>query len=307
MQAPDKDAVPTSSAADVSLSYVSSATGEKHRKKRSKKHNQETSDNAPKDEGALEASALAGTKAKTHDKTAAVASSKDDVTSSHLSTGATEKRRKKHRRSSKASSDDAATDVSLSTSREMAAENMLRFVVAAVCLSAAASIRIDTTDGGYEEVKVSISKEVPYNETIVDDIKALFESSSKFLHRATNGRVYFKRVTIEFPISWPKRVGARPLSSSSFEESDVRIELPVGPYGDEPFTEKRMPCGGQGAFIGLTPGFLAQTRNVTTQGGGSPAYKFVHEWAHYRYGVFDEHGIPGDSRYPLLYCHGRME
>ncbi|XP_054924524.1 calcium-activated chloride channel regulator 3A-1-like [Dermacentor andersoni] len=28
----------------------------------------------------------------------------------------------------------------------------------------------------------------------------------------------------------------------------------------------------------------------------------VHEWAHYRYGVFDEYGNADDSRYPLTYC-----
>ena len=28
---------------------------------------------------------------------------------------------------------------------------------------------------------------------------------------------------------------------------------------------------------------------------------FIHEWAHYRYGVFDEYGIPGDPKYPTFY------
>ncbi len=27
---------------------------------------------------------------------------------------------------------------------------------------------------------------------------------------------------------------------------------------------------------------------------------FVHEWAHLRYGVFDEHGYPGDENYPVF-------
>ncbi|XP_070396062.1 calcium-activated chloride channel regulator 1-like [Dermacentor albipictus] len=31
----------------------------------------------------------------------------------------------------------------------------------------------------------------------------------------------------------------------------------------------------------------------------------VHEWAHYRYGVFDEYGNAEDKRYPLTYCDGR--
>ena len=28
---------------------------------------------------------------------------------------------------------------------------------------------------------------------------------------------------------------------------------------------------------------------------------FVHEWAKYRYGVFEEYGYPGDDRYPMFY------
>ena len=27
----------------------------------------------------------------------------------------------------------------------------------------------------------------------------------------------------------------------------------------------------------------------------------THEWAHLRYGVFEEYGYPGDSAYPLFY------
>ena len=28
---------------------------------------------------------------------------------------------------------------------------------------------------------------------------------------------------------------------------------------------------------------------------------FVHEWSKYRYGVFEEHGYPGDPKYPAFY------
>ncbi|XP_075526813.1 calcium-activated chloride channel regulator 1-like [Dermacentor variabilis] len=30
---------------------------------------------------------------------------------------------------------------------------------------------------------------------------------------------------------------------------------------------------------------------------------FVHQWAHFRYGVFDEYGCHDDNQYPLTYCH----
>jgi uncharacterized protein YegL len=34
---------------------------------------------------------------------------------------------------------------------------------------------------------------------------------------------------------------------------------------------------------------------------GPPGQVFVHEWAKYRYGVFEEHGYPGDQQYPMFY------
>ncbi|XP_070397547.1 calcium-activated chloride channel regulator family member 3-like [Dermacentor albipictus] len=170
-------------------------------------------------------------------------------------------------------------------------------------LSSVASLEIDTSDGGYTNLLVSISKAVPYDESIVEDVKALFRSSSEFLHRATNGRVYFKQVTIEIPKEWPTRENARNVSWSSFEQSDIRIDLPSEPYGDRPFTQQLKPCGQPGDFVQLTPRFLAQLRNSTVNHSLNMAYMFVHQWAHFRYGVFDEYGCHHDNQYPLTYCH----
>ncbi|KAG0425049.1 hypothetical protein HPB47_027756, partial [Ixodes persulcatus] len=36
------------------------------------------------------------------------------------------------------------------------------------------------------------------------------------------------------------------------------------------------------------------------------SFRLVHEWAHYRYGVFDEYGVAGDYRYPSMYCEFGM-
>ncbi|XP_077553234.1 calcium-activated chloride channel regulator 3A-1-like [Haemaphysalis longicornis] len=184
---------------------------------------------------------------------------------------------------------------------------MLPTAGALLCLlSAAASVHIDTKDGGYKDIRVSISKDVPYDESILDNIKSLFRSSSEFLHRATNGRVYFKQVTIEVPHTWPMRDSARPLSLTRFDRSDVRVDVPTEAQGDMPFTQQLMPCGQPGDFIQLTPGFLALTQNATAQEALNPAYVFVQEWAHFRYGVFDEYGSLEDKRYPLTYCHKGM-
>ncbi|KAL3195115.1 hypothetical protein MRX96_045761, partial [Rhipicephalus microplus] len=169
-----------------------------------------------------------------------------------------------------------------------------------ICVS---TLEIDKSDGGYRDLLISINKDVPYNETIVENVKSLLRSSSHFLHRATNGLVYFKHVAINFPSTWPKRSSARRLSSSLFEKGDVRIDLPAESQEQErPFTKQWKLCGKPGEYIKVTPTFLAELNDSTTKTFGNPAYVFVHEWAHYRYGVFDEHGWRDDEKYPLTYC-----
>ncbi|XP_077546581.1 calcium-activated chloride channel regulator 4-like [Haemaphysalis longicornis] len=177
----------------------------------------------------------------------------------------------------------------------------------------AAALDVDPSDGGYTGLSVSIHRNVPYNETIVENIKALFQSSSEFLHRATNGRVYFKQVTINLPETWPKRPKARRSRAGSFDKSDVRVDFSTTASSivnsssdfdaDQPFTKQIMRCGRPGDFIQLTPTFLLELNASTAQKFGNPAYVFVHEWAHFRYGVFDEHGYLNDDTYPITYCH----
>lgn len=61
-------------------------------------------------------------------------------------------------------------------------------------------------------------------------------------------------------------------------------------------------CGDPGDHIHLTPEYVATlnlTDNIDKYGPASKV--FVHEWAHLRYGVFDEYGIRGDAMYPLFY------
>nr|XP_037272949.1 calcium-activated chloride channel regulator 1-like [Rhipicephalus microplus] len=179
----------------------------------------------------------------------------------------------------------------------------LAVAAALLCLlSCVKSLTVDKSDGGYKDLLISIHKDVPYNETIVENIKSLLRSSSDFLHRATNGRVYFKHVMINFPNTWPKRSSARSVSSSWFDKSDVRVDLSGSTAEERPFTKQSRLCGERGDYIKLTPTFVAELNASTARTFRNPAYVFVHEWAHYRYGVFDEHGWLDDEKYPRTYC-----
>ncbi|KAL3221393.1 hypothetical protein MRX96_005123 [Rhipicephalus microplus] len=180
----------------------------------------------------------------------------------------------------------------------------MHVATALLCLIISVStLEIDKSDGGYSDLLISINKDVPYNETIVVNIKKLLRNSSFFLHHATDGLVYFKHVTINFPSTWPERSSARRLSATLFDKSDVRIDLPAkSPKQELAFTKQSTSCGKPGEYIQLAPTFLTELDDSTTKTFGNPAYVFVHEWAHYRYGVFDEYGHRDDDKYPLIIC-----
>ncbi|XP_070397185.1 calcium-activated chloride channel regulator 1-like isoform X2 [Dermacentor albipictus] len=168
-------------------------------------------------------------------------------------------------------------------------------------------LKIDDDDGGYVDVLVGIQPDIPPNETIVSKLKVLLQSSSKFLHLATGGRVFIKKILLLFPNTWPERSTARNLPNICFSKSDVRVELPNIPKVDPFATKLRRSCGKRGDFIRISTDVL---ENVTA----SPrdleiaAYTFVHEWAHFRYGVFYEYGRLGHDKYPFSYCsrYGEM-
>ncbi|KAH6921876.1 hypothetical protein HPB50_005752 [Hyalomma asiaticum] len=175
-------------------------------------------------------------------------------------------------------------------------------ILLCLCCSYNYGLRIDKSTGAYEDIVVAIDAAVEPDERIIDNIKALFRSASSFLHRATRGLVHFGSVTIAIPDTWPPRPTAKNITTSLFPAADVRVAAENPQYGDTPYTLQPRGCGEWGEYVHLTPRFLSQMNDSIADAYGSPAYLLVHEWAHYRYGVFDEYGDPESSLYPSLYC-----
>ncbi|XP_049275848.1 calcium-activated chloride channel regulator 4A-like [Rhipicephalus sanguineus] len=179
-------------------------------------------------------------------------------------------------------------------------------VVVSLCCSYSHGVRIDKSTGAYEDVVVAIDPSVKPDERIIDNIKALFRSASTFLHRATRGRVHFGSVTIAIPDTWPARPGAKNITANMFPVADVRVAAQNPQYRDTPYTLQPRGCGERGEYVHLTPRFLSDMNDSIADAYGSPAYLLVHEWAHFRYGVFDEYGDPDSFLYPSLYCEFGM-
>ena len=160
------------------------------------------------------------------------------------------------------------------------------------------------------------------------------------LYKATENRAYFKSVHILIPDSWnhleaslstwetfevcfKNNLNTVVFYSLILQKADVLVDTPNPKHQDVPYTRQNGLCGEPGERIHLTPNYVLtvdQEENNKQHGKpGNTNYDwdtnfrllyglinfvgkvFVHEWAHYRYGVFDEYGRPGDSQFPLFY------
>ena len=141
---------------------------------------------------------------------------------------------------------------------------------------------------------------------------------SEVLYSSSRGWAHLNTVFILLPTSWTSVPDTRP-AQSVHTEAEVRVELSSPLYGDTPFTLQTGACGEQGEFIQVTvpsgqsvvtsPSLHLQvsdtflTSEVPDPASvfGPPGQVFVYEWSRLRYGVFSEHGYPGDPLYPMFY------
>ncbi|XP_064641630.1 calcium-activated chloride channel regulator 1-like [Lineus longissimus] len=154
---------------------------------------------------------------------------------------------------------------------------------------------------GYSNVLVAIGNDVQENDDIITRIRDVFTKGSQRLFTATRQRAYFKEVSILLPITWtqPNNLTLGQLKSGqSFASANLRVDKPNPVWGDNPYTRQPGGCGEPGEFIHLTPEYLLNI-NETQYRWGPPDKSLVHEWAHLRWGLFDEYPIEkeGDGHF----------
>uniref|UniRef100_A0A8C0G7Q0 Calcium-activated chloride channel N-terminal domain-containing protein n=1 Tax=Chelonoidis abingdonii TaxID=106734 RepID=A0A8C0G7Q0_CHEAB len=116
--------------------------------------------------------------------------------------------------------------------------------------------------------------------------QAMVKEASTYLFNATKQRFFFKTVKIIIPLHWyflPPRF-ERPF----YFQADVIVANPFLKYGDDPYTLQYGRCGEKGRYIHFTPDFLLND-NLYNIYGSQGTKVFVHEWAHLRWGVFDDY------------------
>ncbi|KAE8610707.1 hypothetical protein XENTR_v10012213 [Xenopus tropicalis] len=153
-----------------------------------------------------------------------------------------------------------------------------------VFLVSGTSIKLQ--NGGYEDIVIAINQGLGENVKIIDNIQNMIKEASQYLFSATKNRVYIRSVKILIPITWPNNNYAK-AKTETYDKADVIIASPHLKFGDDPYTLQYGRCGEAGKYIHMTPDFLLNDNLISIYGPRGRV--FVHEWAHLRWGVFDEY------------------
>ncbi|XP_062992766.1 calcium-activated chloride channel regulator 1-like [Elgaria multicarinata webbii] len=156
-----------------------------------------------------------------------------------------------------------------------------------VILHGVTSTMIKLNNGGFEDIVVAINPAVPENDKIIDNLESMVKEASAYLFSATKQRFYLKTVKVIIPLTWASKSEYQRVTTESYEKADVIVAEPYLKYGDDPYVLQYGACGEKGRYIHFTPNFL--TKDNLFQVYGPRGRVFVHEWAHLRWGVFDEY------------------
>nr|XP_021328578.1 epithelial chloride channel protein-like isoform X2 [Danio rerio] len=148
------------------------------------------------------------------------------------------------------------------------------------------STGIKLDGNGYVDIVIAISSNVPEDYMLIDKIKNMFTEGLFHLYLALDKKVYFKEATILVPPHWSTKDFSR-ARTETFEKAKIRIDSPHPAYGDEPYTNQYGECGAEGQYFHFTPNFLRDDKLIKLY--GSRGKVLVHEWAHLRWGVYDEY------------------
>ncbi|KAK7074119.1 hypothetical protein SK128_005401 [Halocaridina rubra] len=162
-------------------------------------------------------------------------------------------------------------------------------------------------NNGYEGIVVAIGDHVEDNPHIIQNIQNMFEEASEILYEATRHRAYFREVTIVVPSTWKHRDEYQETKGSGwFSEAEIRIDLPHPSHGVTPYTLQSGGCGEPASYTHLSNVYASEMYGKLRNIYGPPGKLLVHEWAHLRWGVFDEYGEPG-TPFPPFYIGEDLE
>ncbi|XP_068095203.1 calcium-activated chloride channel regulator 1-like [Hyperolius riggenbachi] len=146
---------------------------------------------------------------------------------------------------------------------------------------------VKVSEGGYEDIVIAINPAVPENPTVIEKIQLMIKEATQDLFDATKKRVFIRSIKILIPSTWSQQEQYGIRSRERYEQAQVIIADTYLDIGDSPYTKQHGGCGEKGRYIHLTPNFLLDEGLISVY--GSLGKVFVHEWAHLRWGVFEEY------------------
>ncbi|XP_073778890.1 calcium-activated chloride channel regulator 1 isoform X2 [Danio rerio] len=159
------------------------------------------------------------------------------------------------------------------------------------------STAIKLDGGGYVDITIAIGAKVKQDDTLIDKIKEMVTDGSFYLYHALDKKVYLKDATILVPSHWSCKSCSK-ARTESFEKAKIKIDHAKLM---EPRTKLYGECGKGGEYIHFTPDFLLNDSAIQMYGPRGKV--FLHEWAHLRWGVYDEY----NEEKPFYLSNGRVE
>ncbi|XP_073499255.1 calcium-activated chloride channel regulator 1-like [Phyllobates terribilis] len=170
---------------------------------------------------------------------------------------------------------------------------------------------IQLNNGSYEDIVIAINTGLQENDLLIEKIKQMVTEASAYLFQATENRLSIRNVKILIPLTWTLKNSYEASTKESYDKADIIISNPFLKFGDSPYTTQYRGCGEQGEYIHLTPDYLLNANLSSVY--GSPGRTFVHEWAHLRWGVFDEYStdipyyISGELKVEATRCSANLK
>ncbi|KAG9483192.1 hypothetical protein GDO78_009247 [Eleutherodactylus coqui] len=134
--------------------------------------------------------------------------------------------------------------------------------------------------------QIAVHSSCPQFYTICFCFQDMVSEASFYLFNATKRRFFYREVKILIPNTWKSFNFQRP-RYEVHQKASVIISSPNLNYGNDPYTLHYKGCGSRGGYIHFTPEFLLDDELLPVYGPKGKV--FLHEWAHFQWGVFDEY------------------
>ncbi|XP_053549083.1 calcium-activated chloride channel regulator 1-like [Bombina bombina] len=146
---------------------------------------------------------------------------------------------------------------------------------------------VKINNNGYEDIVIAINPNSTEDAKLITSIQDMITEASTYLYQATKNRLFIRSAKILIPMNWSPNSKYLKPKTETYDKADVIIANPFWKFpSQQPYTLQYGGCGEQGRYIHFTPDYL--TNDELNKAFGPQGKVFVHEWAHYRWGVFDE-------------------